>query len=306
MPAQVLALIGPTASGKTELAIELSKEYPCEVISLDSALVYCGMDIGTAKPSQEIRNQLPHHLVDIISPLENYNAARFVTDCTRLIQEISQRGRLALILGGSMMYYHALIYGLNKLPPANAVLRQQLAEKKRIIGLSGLYQELLKIDPFTAKRLPASDTQRIERALEVYYLTGKPISTLRLMPTKSSCNWPTLALVPMQKAQLHPIIAQRFHRMLREGVIDEVKQLKSCYPTLNLDYPSLRCVGYRQIWQYLSGELSKNVMIDKAIIATCQLAKRQLTWLRKITIDEILRPDDLKRNLQRLICRLEK
>ncbi|PZU02286.1 MAG: tRNA (adenosine(37)-N6)-dimethylallyltransferase MiaA, partial [Francisella sp.] len=234
MPAQVLALIGPTASGKTELAIELSKEYPCEVISLDSALVYCGMDIGTAKPSQEIRNQLPHHLVDIISPLENYNAARFVTDCTRLIQEISQRGRLALILGGSMMYYHALIYGLN-------------------------YQELLKIDPFTAKRLPASDTQRIERALEVYYLTGKPISTLRLMPTKSSCNWPTLALVPMQKAQLHPIIAQRFHRMLREGVIDEVKQLKSCYPTLNLDYPSLRCVGYRQIWQYLSGELSKNV-----------------------------------------------
>ena len=127
MPAQVLALIGPTASGKTELAIELSKEYPCEVISLDSALVYCGMDIGTAKPSQEIRNQLPHHLVDIISPLENYNAARFVTDCTRLIQEISQRGRLALILGGSMMYYHALIYGLNKLPPANAVLRQQLS-----------------------------------------------------------------------------------------------------------------------------------------------------------------------------------
>lgn len=305
MSVRVLALIGPTASGKTELAIEFSKEYPCEVISLDSALVYRGMDIGTAKPSQEIRNRLPHHLVDIISPLENYDAARFVTDCTDLIQEINQRGRLALIVGGSMMYYHALIHGLNKLPPANAALRQQLAEKKRTIGLSGLYQELVQLDPLTAKRLPASDAQRIERALEVYYLTGKPMSTLHLTPTTSSCNWPTLALMPTQKSQLHPIIAQRFHRMLREGIIDEVKQLKSCYPMLNLDYPSLRCVGYRQVWQYLSGELSKDVMIDKAITATCQLAKRQLTWLRKIAIDEILRPGNLKHNLQQIMCKLK-
>lgn len=305
MSARVLALIGPTASGKTELAIELSKECPCEVISLDSALVYRGMDIGTAKPSQEIRNKLPHHLVDIISPLENYDAARFVTDCTHLIKEINQRGRLALIVGGSMMYYHALIHGLNKLPPANAALRQQLAEKKRTIGLSGLYQELVQLDPLTAKRLPASDTQRIERALEVYYLTGKSMSTLHLAPATSLYIWPTLALMPTQKAQLHPIIVQRFHRMLREGIIDEVKQLKDCYPTLNLDYPSLRCVGYRQVWQYLSGELSKDVMIDKAIIATCQLAKRQLTWLRKMAIDEILRPGNLKHNLQQIMCRLK-
>lgn len=305
MSARVLALIGPTASGKTELTIEFSKKCPCEVISLDSALVYCGMDIGTAKPSQEIRNRLTHHLIDIVSPLESYNAARFVTDCARLIQEINQRGRLALIVGGSMMYYYALIHGLNKLPPANAVLRQQLAEKKRAIGLSGLYQELMQLDPLTAKRLSVSDTQRIERALEVYYLTGKPMSTLHMTPTTSLGNWPTLALIPTQKAQLHPIISQRFHRMLRAGIIDEVKQLKDAYPMLNLDYPALRCVGYRQVWQYLTGELSKDVMIDKAIIATCQLAKRQLTWLRRIAIDEILRPGNLKHNLQQMMCRLK-
>lgn len=295
MPAplpKALAIIGPTASGKTRLALELAQRFPCEIISMDSALVYRDMNIGTAKPNADELAAVPHHLVDIVSPLETYNAADFVADCTRLIGEITARGRLPLIVGGTMMYYHALTQGLNTLPQADAETRAHLQAQKARYGLAYLYQWLQQTDPTTAARLEPQDSQRIERALEVWLLTGKPLSkhfteqTTNAPPYRPS----TLALLPEQRQCLHHQIELRFQTMLTDGFLAEVRQLQQQYPALHADLPSMRCVGYRQAWHHLAGETDYPTFVEQGIAATRQLAKRQLTWLRKTTADCVCDP----------------
>ncbi|KLT72662.1 tRNA delta(2)-isopentenylpyrophosphate transferase [Neisseria arctica] len=289
---KALALLGPTASGKTGLALQLAQTLPVEIISLDSALVYRNMDIGTAKPTAAERTAVPHHLIDIISPLEAYSAADFVADCVRLAAEIHARGRLPLIVGGTMMYFHALTEGLNNLPEADPAVRAALQEEKQRIGLAGLYARLQEADPITAARLQPADSQRIERALEVFRLTGKPLSThfaeqQAYVPPLDLC---TVALIPADRSLLHTQIARRFKNMLEQGFIEEVEILRRNYPTLSPDLPSMRCVGYRQAWDYLDGNTDYKDFVDKGIAATRQLAKRQLTWLRKIPLAHTLDP----------------
>lgn len=291
-PLKAFAILGPTASGKTGLALQIARSLPVEIISLDSALVFRDMDIGTAKPTAAERDAVPHHLIDIISPLQSYSAAEFVTDCVRLVNEIHARGRLPLIVGGTMMYYHALTAGLNDLPEADAATRAQLQAQKAQHGLAFLYRLLQQHDPATAARLEANDSQRIERALEVFLLTGKPLS--RHFAEQESraplLDLATLALIPDNRAHLHAQIGQRFHTMLEQGFIDEMHALRRNYPTLTADMTSMRCVGYRQAWDYLEGETDYDTFVEKGIIATRQLAKRQLTWLRKIPLAHTLDP----------------
>lgn len=294
---RALAILGPTASGKTRLALELAQHLPIEIISLDSALVYRGMDIGTAKPTAAEMAQVPHHLIDIISPLEAYSAADFVGDCLRLTQDIHERGRLPVIVGGTMMYFQALSQGMNQLPSANADVRAQLAADKAQWGLSVLYQRLQQLDPITAARLSANDSQRIERALEVCMLTGHSMSQL-LSQTQSSnaIDLHTLTLIPADRQRLHHSIALRFEQMLQDGFVDEVARLQQQYPTLHPDLPSMRCVGYRQAWNHLAGLIDSAQLTEQGIVATRQLAKRQLTWLRKIPAQASFDPyaqDDL-------------
>ena len=280
---RAFAILGPTASGKTRLALQLATVLPIEIISLDSALVYRDMDIGTAKPSAAEMASTPHHLIDIISPMAAYSAADFVSDTMRLVGDIHARGRLPVIVGGTMMYYQALSQGLNALPSANAEVRAQLAADKATIGLSGLYQRLLEVDPVTAARLSANDSQRIERALEIHALTGQAMSELlQAQNETNSIALETVTLIPQQRAQLHHSIAERYDVMLQAGFVEEVQALQQQYPDLHADLPSMRCVGYRQVWDYLAGENTLVEMRELGIIATRQLAKRQLTWLRKI------------------------
>lgn len=288
---KAFALLGPTACGKTALALKIAETLPVEIISLDSALVYRDMDIGTAKPSPAERAFVPHHLIGIIPPTESYSAARFVEDCTRLVGEISSRGRFALIVGGTMMYFRALTQGLNDLPEADACLRADLDEQKQMYGLDFLYRALQKADPETARRLKPNDSQRIGRALEVYYLTGKPMSE-HLGKTSHTLPFDlhTAALIPEDRARLHENIALRFRLMLEQGFIGEVENLRRRYPNLTADSPAIRCVGYRQAWEYLDGATDRQTFIEKGIAATRQLAKRQLTWLRKTPLDCVADP----------------
>lgn len=281
---KAFAILGPTASGKTNLALRLAESLPVEIISLDSALVYRDMDIGTAKPTLAERNAVPHHLIDIISPLEAYSAADFVRDCTRLTAEIHRRGRLPLIVGGTMMYFHALTQGLNTLPEADPDIRARIQAEKNEHGLAYLYGRLKSIDPQTAARLEPADSQRIERALEVFMLTGKPLSLhfseqQTYAPPLDLC---TLALIPDNRALLHAQIGKRFLTMLEQGLLEEMQRLQTVYPDLNADMPSMRCVGYRQAWEHLEGRYGLDTLIEKGSAATRQLAKRQLTWLRKL------------------------
>lgn len=288
---QAFAILGPTASGKTRLALELAQQLPIEIISLDSALVYRDMNIGTAKPTAAELASVPHHLIDIISPLEAYSAAQFVNDCTRLCQEIHQRGKLPIIVGGTMMYYHALTQGLNDLPEANPTLRAQLHADKQQHGIAYLYQRLQHIDPPTAARLQPTDSQRIERALEVFLLTGKPLSAhFNAQTQHAPLNLSTLALIPAERARLHQNIALRFETMLTQGLLDEVKHLQTQYPSLTADSTAMRCVGYRQAWDYLAQRLTHTEFVEQGIIATRQLAKRQLTWLRKLGAQHLIDP----------------
>ncbi|PSJ81441.1 tRNA (adenosine(37)-N6)-dimethylallyltransferase MiaA [Neisseria iguanae] len=289
---KAFAVLGPTASGKTGLALKIAKSLPVEIISLDSALVYRDMDIGTAKPTAAERAGVPHHLIDIISPLESYSAAEFVADCVRLVDEIHARGRLPLIVGGTMMYFHALTEGLNNLPEADAATRARLQASKAEYGLAHLYQRLQETDPETAGRLKANDSQRIERALEVFMLTGKPLSRhfaekATHMPSLDLC---TIALIPENRALLHAQIGKRFKQMLAQGFLDEMYMLKHRYPELTPDSTAMRCVGYRQAWDYLDGLTGYDTFVEKGIAATRQLAKRQLTWLRKIPLARTLDP----------------
>ena len=293
MTPRPIALLGPTASGKTRLALEIAERLPVEIISLDSALVYRSMDIGTAKPSPAERAAVPHHLIDIIPPPEAYSAAQFVADCHRLSNEILARGRWPLIVGGTMMYYHALTHGLNQLPEADPAVRAALQTEKAAGGLAALYAKLQQYDPETARRLKPGDSQRIERALEVYLLTGKPLSAHfaeQQPPAQILPGLSAIALIPADRSLLHRHIAQRFETMLQQGFLDEVERLLTDYPELTPDYPALRCVGYRQAWEYRTGLYGYDQFVEKGIAATRQLAKRQLTWLRKLDHAHTLNP----------------
>ena len=291
---KAFAVLGPTAGGKTGLVLRLAQRFPLEIISLDSALVYRGMDIGTAKPTAEELASVPHHLIDIISPLQSYSAAEFAADCLRLCGEISARGRMPLIVGGTMMYFHALVNGLNDLPQADAGVRAQLQAQKAEQGLEGLYRRLCEVDAATAARLKPGDSQRIERALEVFLLTGRPLSDHLAVQTayRVPLRLHTLVLFPQRRELLHEAIARRFRLMLEQGFLEEVGRLKAEYPSLTAEHNSMRCVGYRQAWDYLDGACAYDAFVDAGIAATRQLAKRQLTWLRKTEADTLLDPYD--------------
>jgi tRNA dimethylallyltransferase len=275
-------LMGPTASGKTGLAVELAQRLPVELVSVDSALVYRGMDIGTAKPDAATLARAPHHLIDIIEPTASYSAAQFRDDALRLMGEITRRGRVPLLVGGTMLYFNALQHGLNNLPQADPALRAGIDARAERAGWPALHAELAKVDPATAARLMPNDAQRIERALEIYHLTGRPMSELLREGERASLPYRLLkiALLPSDRAVLHQRIAERFDAMLQAGLLAEVARLRREVPTLSLNLPSMRCVGYRQAWQYQDGEFDLATLRDKGIAATRQLAKRQMTWLR--------------------------
>jgi len=279
MGLQGICLAGPTAAGKTAVALDLAQHLDLEVISVDSALVYRGMDVGTAKPTPAERAAVPHHLIDILEPTEAYSAAQFVADATRLAADIRQRGRLPLLVGGTMLYVKALREGLDAMPAADAGLRRELDEQAAQQGWPALHAELARVDPVTAARLPPGDSQRIQRALEVFRLTGRPLSSWHQGPRAAdSAAWPLLALEPQSRSWLHQRIAERFGAMLRGGLLDEVQTLRS-RGDLHPGLPALRCVGYRQAWEALDSGRSDG-LFDRGVAATRQLAKRQLTWLR--------------------------
>lgn len=275
-------LMGPTASGKTGLAVELVQRFPVEIISVDSALVYKGMDIGTAKPDALTLAQAPHHLIDIIEPTAAYSAAQFRSDALQLMEEITSRGEVPLLVGGTMLYFKALQEGLSNLPEADAAIRARLEEEANEQGWPALHARLAKADPETAARLEKTDAQRIQRALEVWEVSGQPISALYKQGIAKTLpfNLLKLALIPSERSILHERIAVRFKAMLEQGLVEEVHQLRQLYPELTANTPSMRCVGYRQAWQYLDAEFNLPELLDKGVAATRQLAKRQLTWLR--------------------------
>ena len=273
-------LMGPTASGKTDLAIQLRQQLPVEVISVDSALIYRGMDIGTAKPSKAELALAPHRLIDICDPAESYSAANFRTDALREMQEIRAQGKIPLLVGGTMLYYKALLEGLSPLPSADEKVRSEIEAKAALIGWAGLHQELCKIDPISAQRINPNDSQRINRALEVFYLTGKTLTELTAQKGEAlPYDILQFAIAPEQREVLHLRIEQRFHKMIELGFQQEVEKLYR-RPDLNENLPSIRCVGYRQMWEYLRGDYDHDEMVFRGICATRQLAKRQITWLR--------------------------
>ena len=282
-----IALTGPTASGKTAAAFAIAARWDAEIVSVDSALVYTGMDIGTAKPSPQELAQVPHHLINIRDPLHAYSAADFARDAARLIAEINARGKLALLVGGTMLYFKALWDGLDDLPQADALMRAAIESEASAIGWPALHAHLAKVDPVTAKRLAPGDSQRISRALEVYRITGRPMSSFHtlkseLSPPSTTPSKALISLEPNDRAWLHERIAQRFDAMLAAGLMDEVKALRA-RGDLHADLPSMRCVGYRQAWAALEGELPMADLRERGIIATRQLAKRQMTWLRSFS-----------------------
>ncbi len=277
-----ILIMGPTASGKTALALEVADRFPVEIISVDSALVYRDMDIGTSKPDQAQRQAVPHHLIDICDPAVAYSAAEFRSDATQLMQQIVARGKMPLLVGGTMLYYRALLNGLSELPSAEPEVRARLEARLAVMGSQGLHQELQKIDPVAAEKIHPNDPQRIQRALEVFEITARPISEWwrEQQTIQFPFNTIKIGTMPAERSQLHAIIERRFDEMLQQGFVDEVERLK-IKGNLDLDKPSMRCVGYRQIWQYLDGDFDYAVMREKGIAATRQLAKRQLTWLRR-------------------------
>ncbi|NHZ88835.1 tRNA (adenosine(37)-N6)-dimethylallyltransferase MiaA [Massilia sp. CCM 8733] len=282
-----VAIMGPTASGKTAAALAIARAIPAEIISVDSALVYRQMDIGTAKPTQEELASAPHHLIDIIDPAESYSVAQFRDDTLRLVAEISARGKLALLVGGTMMYFKGLADGLDDLPVADPALRVRLDAEAAIIGWPGMHDKLRALDPATADRLAPNDAQRINRALEIIALSGKPMSELLARREKTELPFDLLSfgLEPLDRGVLHARIATRFDQMLGTrddaGIVAEVAGLRA-RGDLHAGLPSMRCVGYRQAWDYLDGKIDRAALRETGIIATRQLAKRQLTWLRSM------------------------
>jgi len=273
--------MGPTASGKTQLALALAAAFPIEVVSVDSAQIYRGMDVGTAKPSLSERRAVPHHLIDIIDPTEAYSAARFRDEAEHLIKDITARGRIPLLAGGTMLYFKALREGLSELPESDAEERGRIDAEAAVRGWPALHAELASIDPETAARLKPNDAQRIQRALEVFRISGKPMSQLLARGKRTSLHFRLieLALVPSDRGALHRRIEERFGAMLERGLVDELRALRERY-ALRPGLPSMRCVGYRQAWQFLEREIDRDELRNRGIFATRQLAKRQLTWLR--------------------------
>ena len=292
MKPKVIALMGPTASGKTAAALSLARQIPCEIISVDSALIYQTMDIGSAKPSAAELASVPHHLIDIIDPAQSYSVAQFRTDALRLVDEISARNKMPLLVGGTMMYFKVLMDGLGDLPPADLNIRAKLDAEIAEHGIAHLHARLAQLDPVTAQRLPPGDTQRIQRALEVIEQTGQKLSALfaQQASVEPALNMLAFSLEPGERSVLHQRIAQRFDLMLEQGFLEEVRALRA-RGDLNLTMPSMRCVGYRQAWEYLDGEVDFATFRERGIIATRQLAKRQLTWLRsmpqRVVIDSL-------------------
>ena len=297
-----IAIAGPTASGKSALSMLVGQRIPCEIISVDSALVYRGMDIGTAKPSRRELAAVPHHLINILDARQSYSAAQFAADATRLTTEINARGKLALLVGGTMLYFKALIEGIDAMPAAAPEIRRAIDEEAAQLGWPAMHAQLAQVDALTAARLAPGDSQRIQRALEVYRTSGQPISSFQrkydrkrqlggiepardatdLIATKANiANLPIISLEPQSRQWLHSRIAQRFEQMLAAGLVDEVRQLKA-RADLHSDLPSMRCVGYRQTWQWLSGDCTEAQFKEKGIAATRQLAKRQITWQRSM------------------------
>ena len=292
-----LALVGPTASGKTAIALALAAEWPLEIISVDSALVYQGMDIGTAKPTLAERQAVVHHLIDIRDPAQSYSAADFARDATALIADIRGRGKLPLLVGGTMLYIKALIEGLDDLPLANPAVRADIEEEAHDRGWPALHAELALVDPPTAQRLPPHDSQRIARALEVWRITGKPLSSFFGTTRVAGPRVALLSLEPQDRKWLHQRIEQRFDAMLEQGLVDEVKALRS-RGDLQADLPSMRCVGYRQAWEALNDieegialATAMRLMRERGIAASRQLAKRQLTWLRGMPLRNVVACD---------------
>ena len=281
MNSKAIFLMGPTAAGKTDAAIYLHDYFACDIISVDSALVYKQMDIGTAKPDKQTLAKAPHALVDIINPWESYSAANFVYDSKQLMQNTLAKGKTPLLAGGTMMYYRSLQQGLSSLPDADEEVRLELKNLAESIGWEAMHQRLTEIDPASAQRINKNDPQRIQRSLEVHALTGKTMSELYKIDEGTALDYKLLKLViAPERAVVHQRIEQRFKNMLKQGFIEEVENLKA-NPLIHQDMPAMRCVGYRQVWQYLQGELSYDDMIFKGIVATRQLSKRQWTWLRK-------------------------
>ena len=273
--------MGPTASGKTDLAIYLSEHFPVDIISVDSAMVYRGLNIGSAKPSDEELTKAPHRLIDVVDPLEIYSAARFRKDALREMAEITQAGRIPLLVGGTMLYFRALLQGLSELPAADAATRQKLEQQAAELGWEKMHQRLTEIDPEAGARIHPNDPQRIGRALEVYEVSGKAMSLLQKEQKAEPLPYEVLklALIPSDRAVLHQRIEKRFKQMLEQGLIDEVKTLQE-RGDLHEDLPAIRAVGYRQVWDYLIGRIDYTEMVERGVIATRQLAKRQFTWLR--------------------------
>jgi tRNA dimethylallyltransferase len=273
--------MGPTASGKSRLALALAQQFPVEIISVDSAQVYRDMNVGTAKPGAAERAAVPHHLIDIIDPTQAYSAAQFRSDAAALMQVISGRGRIPLLVGGTMLYFKALREGLSELPQSDAAVRAEIDAQAAQRGWPAVHAELARVDAATAARLKPNDSQRIQRALEVHRLSGRPMSKLLACrkPTRLPSRLVQLALAPEDRGELHRRIEIRFEAMLRQGLVEELRSLRQRYP-LRAGLPSMRCVGYRQAWELLEGRIGADELRDRGIFATRQLAKRQLTWLR--------------------------
>lgn len=301
-------LMGPTASGKTALAVELLARFPLEIISVDSALVYRDMNVGTAKPDAATLARAPHHLLDIRDPTETYSAAAFCDDARHLMGDIIARGKVPLLVGGTMLYFRALLNGLDDLPRADPQLRHAIEQEAGARGWPALHAELAQVDPVTAARLAPNDAQRVGRALEIFRLSGQPMSAL-LDRAQASLPYRTLqlALIPSERAVLHRRIAERFDQMLADGLLDEVSALRARYQ-LKATLPAMRAVGYRQAWACLEGDLNASELREQGIAATRQLAKRQLTWLRSwpgaVVLDALA--DDLKTQaIQQLAAHLK-
>ena len=277
-------LMGPTASGKTNAALTLLQKYPVEIISVDSALVYQGMDIGTAKPDVATLKVAPHHLINLIPPTEAYSAANFRQDALALMADITARGKVPLLVGGTMLYFKALEQGLSGLPEANEAVRAKLDQEAERFGWPAMHQKLAEIDAASAIRLMPNDMQRIQRALEVYEITGETMTALHAKQSSQTLPYDVLkvALIPSDRKVLHERIALRFEQMLADGLVDEVKNIMMKYPSLTAESTSMRCVGYRQVLMYLAGEYGLEELRERGVFATRQLSKRQLTWLRGI------------------------
>jgi tRNA dimethylallyltransferase len=306
MKPEYIGLAGPTASGKSAASLLIAQHVPVEIISVDSALVYRSMDIGTAKPTPAELASVPHHLIDIIDPLHSYSAAQFVRDAKRLIAEIRARGKLPLLVGGTMLYFKALRDGIDDIPPANATIRAQIDAQAAAEGWPAVHAQLAQVDAITAARLSPNDSQRIQRALEVYISTGKPLSAHHLIAQAATENVaspklqnPLISLEPTERSWLHQRIALRFSHMLQSGLLGEVQALRA-RGDLHLDLPSMRCVGYRQSWEMLDGLFPRTELAERGTIATRQLAKRQITWLRSMT-DRHIVPCDAPDTAQQVL-----